>query len=43
MTIKQKINEIWMWAVAIVATIVIAAMFIGGVAIVVLGMIRWLS
>ena len=32
-----------MWIVAIVATLVIAAMFIGGFAIVVLGIIRWLA
>ena len=32
-----------MWMVAIVATLVIAAMFIGGFAIVVLGIIRWLT
>ena len=32
-----------MWIVAIVATLVIAAMFIGGFAIVVLGIIRWLT
>ena len=32
-----------MWTVAIVATLVIAAMFIGGFAIIVLGMIRWLA
>lgn len=43
LTIKQKIKEIWMWAVAIFATIVIAAMFIGGFAIVMLGIIRWLA
>ena len=43
MTIKQRINETWMWTVAIVATLVIAAMFIGGFAIVVLGVIRWLA
>jgi hypothetical protein len=43
MTIKQKINEIWMWAVAIVATIVIAAMVLGGIAIFALGVIRWLA
>ena len=43
LTIKQKIKEIWMWAVAIFATIVIAAMLIGGVAIIALGVIRWLT
>lgn len=43
LTIKQKIKEIWLWTVAIVATLVIAVMFIGGFAIVVLGMIRWLT
>ena len=43
LTIKQKIKEIWMWTVAIVATLVIASMFIGGFAIVVLGIIRWLA
>lgn len=43
LTIKQKIKEIWMWTVAIVATLVIAVMFIGGFAIVVLGIIRWLT
>ena len=32
-----------MWIVAIVATLVIAAMFIGGFAIVVLGVIRWIA
>ena len=43
MTIKQKINEILMWTVAIVATIVIAAMMLGGIAIFALGVIRWLA
>ena len=43
LTIKQKIKEIWLWTVAIVATLVIAAMFIGCFAIVVLGVIRWLA
>lgn len=43
LTIKQKIKEIWMWAMAIFATIVIAAMLIGGVAIIALGVIRWLT
>lgn len=43
LTIKQKIKEIWLWTVAIVATLVIVAMFIGGFAIVVLGVIRWLA
>ena len=37
LTIKQQIKDIWMWAVAIFATIVIAAMLI------VLGVIRWLA
>ena len=32
-----------MWTVAIVATLVIAVMFIGGFAIIVLGMIRWFA
>lgn len=32
-----------MWMVAIVATLVIATMFIGGFAIIVLGIIRWLT
>ena len=43
MTIKQRINEIWMWTVAIVATIVIAAMMLGDIAIFALGIIRWLA
>ena len=43
LTIRQKIKEIWMWTVAIVATLVIAAMFIGGIAIFTLGVIRWLA
>ena len=43
LTIRQKIKKIWMWIVAIVATLVIAAMFIGGFAIVVLGVIRWIA
>lgn len=43
MTIKQRINEIWMWTVAVVATIVIAVMMLGGIAIFTLGVIRWLA
>ena len=43
LTIRQKIKEIWMWTVAIVATLVIAAMFIGGIAILALGVIRWFA
>jgi len=43
LTIRQKIKEIWMWTVAIVATIVIAAMVLGGIAIFALGVIRWLA
>ena len=43
LTIRQKIKEIWLWTVAIVATLVITVMFIGGFAIIVLGMIRWFA
>lgn len=43
LTIKQKIKEIWLWTVAIVATLIIAAMTLGGIAIFALGVIRWLA